>query len=204
MSNSPHRLPMTFGRKPRRDLFVKEYLHDLNATQAAIRAGYSRKTAKQQGARLLTNVDLQAAIQDAMDRRASRLEITADQVLKELALIGFSNMLDYIKVQGDGTAYVDLTELDRDKSAAIQEVTVDEYVEGSGKDARTVKRVRFKLADKGTSLELMGKHLKLFTDKVEVGGEFGLIVERLQAARRRMAKYTGAAETRDPSARSGP
>lgn len=62
--------------------FVKEYLIDLNATQAAIRAGYSPKTAEQQASRLLSNVKVQAAIQKAMDKRAAKVEITADMVLR--------------------------------------------------------------------------------------------------------------------------
>lgn len=62
--------------------FVKEYLIDLNAKQAAIRAGYSPKTAEQQASRLLSNVKVQAAIQEAMDKRAAKVEVTADMVLR--------------------------------------------------------------------------------------------------------------------------
>ncbi len=67
--------------------FVDEYLIDLNATQAAIRAGYSRKTAQEQGSRLLSNVMVAAAIEKAMAERSQRTEITQDQVLKDLARI---------------------------------------------------------------------------------------------------------------------
>jgi len=67
---------------PKQRLFVAEYLVDLNATQAAIRAGYSKKTAKSQGQRLLTNVDVAAAIQKAFEDRIERTEIDADYVLK--------------------------------------------------------------------------------------------------------------------------
>lgn len=66
----------------RKEIFIKEYIIDLNATQAAIRAGYSEKTAKQQGQRLLTREDVQAAIQQAMNKRAERTEITSDMVLQ--------------------------------------------------------------------------------------------------------------------------
>jgi len=67
---------------PKQQLFVEEYLVDLNATQAAIRAGYSEKTANEQGARLLANVSVQAAIKIAMDKRSERTEITQDMVLR--------------------------------------------------------------------------------------------------------------------------
>jgi len=63
-------------------LFVQEYLKDLNATQAAIRAGYSERTANEQGSRLLTKVSVQEAIQEAMDERSARTKITSDMVLE--------------------------------------------------------------------------------------------------------------------------
>ena len=68
--------------------FVQEYLIDLNATQAAIRAGYSKRTAYSQGQRLLKKVEIQKVIQDAKDRRADRTEITQDKVLKNIVRIG--------------------------------------------------------------------------------------------------------------------
>ncbi|KKN00367.1 hypothetical protein LCGC14_1138420, partial [marine sediment metagenome] len=93
-----------------------------------------------------------------------KLEISADKVLAELAKMGFSNISDFIRVQKDGSAYVDLSAMTREQAAAIQQITVDEYTEGRGEAAREVKRVRIHLADKNRSLELLGKHLKLFTD----------------------------------------
>ena len=77
-------------------------------------------------------------------------------------------MLDYIKTTEEGDAYVDLSNLTREQAAAIQQITVDEFVDGRGKNVREVKRTRLKLADKNRSLELLGKHLKLFTERVEV------------------------------------
>lgn len=69
------------GLTPKQRLFVAEYLVDLNATQAAIRAGYSKKTAKEQASRLLTNAHISDAIQKAFDKRIERTEIDADYVL---------------------------------------------------------------------------------------------------------------------------
>ena len=71
---------------PKKQAFVREYLVDLNATQAAIRAGYSAKTARSQGQRLLTNADIQSHLEAAMQVRADRVEVTADQVLAKLWL----------------------------------------------------------------------------------------------------------------------
>jgi len=109
-------------------------------------------------------------IQELRDQAASKTNITIQRVLEELAKIGFANMMDYMKTQPDGTAYVDLSDLDRDKAAAISEIVVDEYTEGKGDDARQVKRVRFKLHDKRAALLDIGKHLGMFRERVEVTG----------------------------------
>jgi phage terminase small subunit len=157
----------------RHAVFAREYVIDLNATRAAIAAGYSKKTAYSAGARLLRNVEVQKLIESLTEKRAAKLDITADRVLGELAKMAFANMDDYIKTTATGDAFIDLSKLSRNHAAAIQEITVDEYTEGRGDEARQVKRTRFKLADKRGSLELLGKHLKLFTDKVEHGGQIG-------------------------------
>lgn len=150
---------------PKQLRFVEEYLIDLNATQAAVRAGYAEKTAHVTGPRLLANVRVADAIAKCQKTRSQRTQITADAVVAELAKLGFSNMLDYVTVQSDGLAYIDLSKLTREQAAAIQEMTVDEYVEGAGEDARPVKKVKIKLADKKSSLELLGKHLGIFDSK---------------------------------------
>lgn len=147
--------------------FVEEYLIDLNATQAAIRAGYSEKTASEQGSRMLGNVKVQAAIQEAQNKRAERTEITQDMVLQELAKIGFSNMLDYMTKTDSGDLVPDFSALTRDQAAAISEITVETYTEGRGEDAEEVKRVKFKLSDKRAALVDMGRHLGMFKDKLE-------------------------------------
>ena len=157
--------------------FVEEYLVDLNATQAAIRAGYSADTAKQQGSRLLTNVDVQEAIAAAMAERARRTEIKADDVLAELAKIGFSNMLDYMRAGPDGDPYLDFSRLTRDQAAALAEVTVEDFVDGRGDDARQVKRIKFKLADKRAALVDIGKHLGMFVQRHEHTGKNGEPIE---------------------------
>lgn len=160
--------------------FAEEYSVDLNATQAAIRAGYSERTAYSQGQRLLKNVEVQAAIWKANEVRSERTGITADRVLEELAKLGFSNMLDYLRTSDEGDPFVDLSQMSREQAAAIQEVTVEDFLEGRGDNAREVRRVKFKLADKKSPLELLGKHLKLFTDKVEHTGAGGGPIEVIE------------------------
>lgn len=158
---------------PRQAAFAREYLIDLNATQAAIRAGYSEKTARAQGNRLLTNAYISAAIAEGQQERAERLQIDADTVLQEIAKLAYVNMRDFIRITPNGDAYIDLSDLTRDQAAALAEITVEDFLDGRGEDSREVRRVKIKLADKKGSLELLGKHLGLFTDRVDLtsGGQ---------------------------------
>jgi len=160
-------------------IFVAEYLACSDSTKAAVAAGYSKKTAQSQGCQLLKVPKIAAEISKQTEKRLEKLGYKADDVLSELARLGFSNMLDYIRVGSDGAIKVDMSELDRARAAAIQEVTVDEYAERTGQDEdgkptyETVKRIKFKLADKRGALELLGKNLKLFVDRVEASGKNG-------------------------------
>lgn len=137
--------------------FVEEYLIDLNATQAAIRAGYSPKTANEQGAQLLAKLSIQNAISAAMAERSRRTGINQDRVVRELAKIAFVNASDVIDVD---RATV-LPDAHLDDLACIQSVKV--------KDGNITER-EVRLADKLRALELLGKHLGMWTDKVQVTG----------------------------------
>lgn len=139
--------------------FVEEYLIDLNATQAAIRAGYSPDTANEQGSRLLANVSVSNEINRAMAERSKRTGVNADRVVRELAKIAFVNAADVINAK-DATLRNDASE---DDTAAIQSVKVKTF----GDDG--LER-EIKMADKLKALELLGKHLGMFKDKLELSG----------------------------------
>lgn len=156
---------------PRQQRFVAEYLIDLNATQAAIRAGYSAKTAEVQGPRLLGNVRIQAAVQSAMSRREKRTEITQDRVLQELAKIGFADIRKAVRwsnqqreVQSEEgvptleseVLLVPSAEMDDATAAAISEVSQGQH------------GLRIKMHDKRAALVDMGRHLGMFVEKSEV------------------------------------
>ena len=96
---------------PKQERFVQEYLIDLNATKAAIRAGYSAKTARELGHRQLTKVDISRAIEEAQAKRAEHAELTADAVIDELRKIAFANMADYMKSTPHGDPYLDFSAL---------------------------------------------------------------------------------------------
>lgn len=159
--------------------FCDEYLIDLNATQAAIRAGYSPKTAEQTASRLLRNVKVQEYIAKRQKELSRSTEITQERVIKELALIAFSNNADYAhvvekKMQVEaGGALVDV--LDKDGNPVmyrtVEPVLTEELTEEQKRALAVIKKGRdgleVKSCDKVKALELLGKHLGIFTDKIE-------------------------------------
>lgn len=128
---------------PKQKRFVGEYLIDLNATQAAIRAGYSQKTANEQGARLLANASVQAAIGKATEQREKRTQITQDYVLNGIR---------------------DLVE------RCIQAEPVRD------KEGNETGEYRFEAFAALKGYELLGKHLKMFTEKSEVDLKGKLVI----------------------------
>lgn len=153
--------------------FVKEYLIDLNATQAAIRAGYSKKTARQIGEENLTKPDIAAAVKKAVESRANRTEITADRVLKELGRLAFFDMR---KLYADDGTLKPPREWDDDTAAALAGLDVVETqnaeVDGEGNITYTPQFVKkAKVWDKGGALTLAMKHLGMLTEKVELSGK---------------------------------
>ena len=155
-------LRRTFSRQ-RLELFVAEYLIDLNATRAAIAAGYSPKTAGQQGSRLLKNVKVLTEIARKTKERIARLEVTADNVLHELAKLAFSDPRKFFKP--DGSA-IPIAELDDDTAMAVADFEMIEQFDGSGDDRRRVGyRMKFKIADKGQNLERLGRILGMLNER---------------------------------------
>ncbi len=150
--------------------FCEEYLIDLNATQAAIRAGYSPKAAKEQGARLLTNVNIRARIDEALAVRSCRTGVNADRVIRELARIAFVNPPNVVDTK-NATVLEGASE---DDTAAIASVKV-KIVQG---DFDSVER-EVKFADKLKALELLGKHLGMFSDKLELAGNVNVSSDKL-------------------------
>ncbi len=131
--------------------FCEEYMIDLNATQAAIRAGYSPKTANEQAARLLANASIQNRIAQLQAEQSRRTGVSADRVVRELARIAFANASDLIDPE---TASVKL-DASRDDLAAVQSIKVKSF----GEDGLEHE---VKLADKLKALDLLGRHLGMF------------------------------------------
>lgn len=170
----------------KQELFCLEYCKDFDGLRAAISAGYSEKSAASQASQLLNLPKIQEEIRKRGQKALTKVEISVEKVLKELSLMGFSNMLDYMTINDDGQADIDLSKLSREQAAAIQEVTVDTTGGSGDGERRKVLRTKLKLAPKTPALELMGKYLKMFVDKVEVTGDSALL-DRLAAGRKRVA-----------------
>lgn len=159
--------------------FCDEYLIDLNATQAAIRAGYSEKTAYRTGADNLRKPQIEEYIAKRQKELSRSTEITQERVIKELALIAFSNNADYAhvvekKMKAEvGGALVDV--LDEDGKPVmyrtVEPVLTEELTEEQKRALAVIKKGRegleVKSCDKVKALELLGKHLGIFTDKIE-------------------------------------
>lgn len=173
--------------------FVQEYLIDLNATQAAKRAGYSDETAYSQGQRLLKNAEIARAVEMAMERRESRTEITQDRVLAELAKIGFADMRKLLRWTGNLPKF---DEDEAEKSGEV-EISVANFVQLFDSDdldddiAACISEIsqtregalKVKLHDKQAALVSIGRHLGMFKERVEHTGKDGGAIEVEQRIR---------------------
>ena len=149
---------MSLKLTPKQKLFCKYYLISLNATDAAIKAGYSKKTADVIGIQNLGKLNIKKYIEERMNKRAEKLEITADKVLEEIAKLAFANTTDILEITDHGVTIKDLSKLDTTCISSAEEVFDKEGMRVG---------VKVKLHDKTKNLELLGRHLGLFNDKVE-------------------------------------
>jgi phage terminase small subunit len=149
---------------PKQAQFVQEYLIDLNATQAAIRAGYSPKRADEQGYENLRKPEIQTALAAERQRLAATLQITPERVLQEYARLAFADLRRVASWDTEGVHFHDSAALGDQDAAAIAEVHEDTRIVATEQgEVRTVKK-RLKMHDKKGALDSLAKHLKLFRD----------------------------------------
>lgn len=156
---------------PKQQRFVEEYLIDLNATQAAIRAGYSEKTAKSIGQENLTKPDIQKAIEEAQSKRAEQTQIDAAYVLKRLVEI---DQMDVLDIMDDKYCLKPIGEWPKIWRQYISNIENLEEFEGFGEDRTQIGWLKkIKWPDKTKNLELLGRHVSVgaFKDKVEHSGK---------------------------------
>jgi len=150
----------------KQEAFVREYLIDLNATKAAERAGYSKKTAYSIGQENLKKPEIQTALKEAIENRQKRTEVTQDMVVEQLAKIAFSDLKDFVSWGEDGITLRSSEEVD---GTILQSVSEMMLPKGGAK-------TEIKLNDKMKALELLGKHLGMFKDNVNVNGNIGVTI----------------------------
>lgn len=166
---------MALTDKQRR--FVDEYLVDLNATQAAIRAGYSQKTASSQGERLLRNVEVSLAVQEAQAKRSTRVQADADYVLRRLVEI---DQMDVLDIMRDDMSLKPVSEWPLVWRRYLSGFDLGEMFEGRGEEREMVGVLKkIKWPDKVKNLELLGRHVgvRAFREQVEHTGKNGGPVE---------------------------
>jgi len=169
---------MKLNRKHKR--FCEEYLEDLNATQAAIRTGYSKKTARIHACKLLTNPNIQKEVERLMKLRSERTAISQDRVLRELAMIGFSDIRNYVTIDKDTGAIQakGFEDMPKGESRVLRSVKEDRVIkeDADGKKCTVYDKVKFELWDKPKALEMIGRHLTMFTESHIFNGNMNITV----------------------------
>lgn len=161
---------MNYKLTPKQKLFADEYLIDLNATRAykaAYKSVKKDETARTNGSRMLTNANVSKYIKEHMNERSKRTEITQDNVLKELATIAFAKVTDFVTIENGVVIVKDTKDIPKDLLPAIASI----------KEGKNGIEVSFYNKDK--SLELLGRHLGMFNDKIEVSGTINNPMEGL-------------------------
>ncbi len=141
---------------PKHARFVQEYLKDLNATKAAKRTGYSEKTARQQGAHLLSIPAIQEAISEGTREAVFDGKVTRKRIVQELSRIAFGDARKIMSWGPEGVGLIDSKTLTDDEAAQVAEVSESTTLHGG-----TIKLKRF---DKVKALELLGRHIGMFGD----------------------------------------
>lgn len=158
----------------KQQVFVQEYLVDLNATQAAIRAGYSPKTSSWIGPQLLGKSHVALAVQEAMKDREQRTEITQDRVLQEYAKLAF---LDPRRFYDENDNLIDIPDLAPEVAATLTAMEVTWERNGENEDGTpkfcAVRKIKF--SDKKAALDSIARHLGMFKDKTELTGSFPVL-----------------------------
>lgn len=169
------------GLSQREELFIDEYMKDMNGQQAAIRAGYAKSGASVQASKLLGKAKVAEALAKKMHERSIRTQVTQDRVLEEYAKIAF---FDPRRMYREDGSPIPVHELPPEVAAAISSIEIDDIWEGSGEDRRYVGTTnKIKMASKVAALDSCARHLGMFNDKLQIDVNTGL-AEKLARARK--------------------
>lgn len=173
----------------KQELFAREYLKDLNATQAAIRAGYSEKTANEQASRLLANVNVQTFVSELKAIRVEQTGIDAAYVLRRLVEIDQMDVLDILLANGEIKPIKDWPKVWRTTLSGM------DVTEIAGDDAGLLKKIKW--PDKVKNLELLGKHVDVQAFKEQtktehtVPDEFAELIASINEGMSHVSKLRG-------------
>ena len=174
---------------------VDEYFKNgcVSMRRALIAAGYAQNTAVHTPHMIFGRDDVKAEIERRHAAHEKKAQVTEERIIAEMAKLAFTNMGDLLEVNEDGTAYMDFNKLTPDMKAAVAEFQVEQYEEkqASGEEDGSfvsvpVKKSRVKFASKQAALDSLARIKGMYRDKVEVS-HVGSLVERIQAARKRVA-----------------
>lgn len=157
----------------RQAAFIDNYMISRNASDAARKAGYAPKDANVQGPRLLSNVGIKTEVDRRIGEQRQASKLNAQWVIDRLMRFADANLSDCMVSEGNGPPVLRLNNLTREQAYALNSVTVEEFKDGRS-DKREVRRVKFSLADRVKSLELLGRRLKLFGDTLDVNHKHSL------------------------------
>ncbi len=198
------------GLTDRQERFCEEYLIDMNATRAAVAAGYEKKTAAQQASRLLTKVKVKEYIGKKQQAQLDKYAISQEKTLRAAARLAYSNIGDFLTInREDGTVAIDFSRVGEDELAALDAVEVTELpaqtlVIGGEELEREVIKTKIKMKPSWPAIEALMKRLGLVKEQVEVN-----VTQRFdradmsEVARRVAFMLRSAAELKKSKAESG-
>ena len=169
-------------KNQKREAFLQEYLKDLNGQAAAIRAGYSKKTAARQAYDILNKDDeAKARLQELIEARNDRTKISQDDVVHELAKIAFGGLGRFIKRTAAGDPFIDISDVEDADLNLLSEVTIEDFTDGRGEDARDVRKIKIKTLDRLSALDKLARHLGVYADSEKRLGGKGSVGDLLAA-----------------------
>jgi phage terminase small subunit len=148
-------------------VFCEEYLLHLNGTKATEAAGYSKKAAKQQAYKLLGEEAVQEYIQQLMAERSERTQAESDEVINELSAVAFTSLPDIVDFDGQKVTCKSFEELTPTQRKALKKIKIKKRKIPGTTKGEIIEEFEIELLDKLKSLELLGRHLAMFTDRTE-------------------------------------
>lgn len=174
---------MSLDITQRQKLAADAYLTGMSKKQAMIDAGYSEYTAKYDLS-VWENPKVIRYIEERRKEMSERNQITEDWIISRLMTIADSAIGDILTVDDLGNIEFDYAKLTPEMRKAIQGISIDEFKEGRGRNSGNVRKIKIQLADRLRALEMLGKYLGMFKEKVQLTGDDDLI-RRLHEGRKR-------------------